>query len=92
MLIYCHPSPADFLEPWKMLAVDLDWFWRGWFYTNDHVDISLDQVKWFKINTENPEIENTILKIKKEQSEVYISDIRNLAAIPNTVWKLILLQ
>ena len=59
--------------------------WRGWFYTNDHVDISLDQVKWFKINTENPEIENTILKNKKEQSEVYISDIRNLAAIPNTV-------
>ena len=81
-----HPSPADFFRTMEdASAVDLDWFWRGWFYTNDHVDISLDQVKWFKINTENPEIENTILKNKKEQSEVYISDIRNLAAIPNTV-------
>ena len=80
-----HPSPADFFRTMEdASAVDLDWFWRGWFYTNDHVDISLDQVKWFKINTENPEIENTILK-NKEQSEVYISDIRNLAAIPNTV-------
>ena len=81
-----HPSPADFFRTMEdASAVDLDWFWRGWFYTNDHVDISLDQVKWFKINTENPEIENTILKNKKEQTEVYISDIRNLAAIPNTV-------
>ena len=66
-------------------AVDLDWFWRGWFYTNDHVDISLDQVKWFKKTQKTLKVENTILKNKKEQSEVYISDIRNLAAIPNTV-------
>ena len=81
-----HPSPADFFRSMEdASAVDLDWFWRGWFYTNDHVDISLDQVKWFKINTENPEIENSILKNKKEQSEVYISDIRNLISIPNTV-------
>ena len=81
-----HPSPADFFRTMEdASAVDLDWFWRGWFYTNDHVDISLDQIKWFKISTENPEIENSILKNKKEQSEVYISDIRNLAAIPNTV-------
>jgi len=30
-------------------AVDLDWFWRGWFYTNDHVDISLDAVTQYKL-------------------------------------------
>ena len=81
-----HPSPADFFRTMEdASAVDLDWFWRGWFYTNDHVDISLDQIKWFKINTENPEIENPILKNKEEQSEVYISDLRNLTTIPNTV-------
>ena len=38
-------------------GVDLDWFWRGWFYTTEHVDIALDNVRHFTINTENPEIE-----------------------------------
>ena len=58
-----HPTPADFFRTMEdASAVDLDWFWRGWFYTNDHVDISLDKVNWFKINTGNPEIENTISK------------------------------
>jgi hypothetical protein len=33
---------------------DLDWFWRGWFYNTDPVDISLDTVKWAVLNTELP--------------------------------------
>ena len=38
--MFKHPTPEDFLDPWKMpSAVDLDWFWRGWFYTTDYVDI-----------------------------------------------------
>ena len=58
-----HPTPADFFRTMEdASAVDLDWFWRGWFYTNDCVDISLDQVNWFKINSENPDIENPIAK------------------------------
>ena len=61
-----HPTPADFFRTMEdASAVDLDWFWRGWFYTNDHVDISLDQVNWFKIQTRNHEEENTIDKEKK---------------------------
>ena len=81
-----HPSPADFFRSMEdASAVDLDWFWRGWFYTNDHVDISLDQVKWFKVNTTNPEIEKSISKNKKENSEEYISDTRNEITVPNTV-------
>jgi len=81
-----HPSPADFFRSMEdASAVDLDWFWRGWFYTNDHVDISLDQVKWFKVNTTNPEIEKSISKNKKDNSEEYISDTRNEITIPNTV-------
>jgi hypothetical protein len=50
-------------------AVDLDWFWRGWFYTNDCVDISLDQVNWFKINTADPDIENPIAKKSKRKKQ-----------------------
>src|SRR5690606_11762997 len=41
-----HPKPADFFRTMEdASAVDLDWFWRGWFYSTKNVDISLDQVK-----------------------------------------------
>lgn len=44
-----HPSPADFFRTMEdASAMDLDWFWRGWFYTTDYVDIDLTNVKWFK--------------------------------------------
>ncbi len=37
-----HPEPADLFRTMEdASAVDLDWFWRGWFYTTDHVDIDL---------------------------------------------------
>ena len=38
-------------------GIDLDWFWRGWFYTTDHVDISLDRVYQMRMDTENPDID-----------------------------------
>ncbi len=51
-----HPTPADFFRTMEdASAVDLDWFWRGWFYGTDPVDISLDSVKLYTINTKNPE-------------------------------------
>ena len=84
-----HPSPADFFRSMEdASAVDLDWFWRGWFYTNDHVDISLDQINWFKVNTGNPELEKAIEKNNKQNNDTYISDIRNKASISNTVTEL----
>ena len=81
-----HPTPADFFRTMEdASAVDLDWFWRGWFYTNDHVDISLDNVNWFKINTGNPEIENTISKNQEENKNTYIGISRNKSSISKTV-------
>jgi hypothetical protein len=38
-------------------GIDLDWFWRGWFYTTDHVDISLDRVYQMRMDTEDPDID-----------------------------------
>jgi aminopeptidase N len=39
-----HPGPADFFRTMEdASAVDLDWFWRGWFYTTDNVDIDLQE-------------------------------------------------
>ena len=81
-----HPTPADFFRTMEdASAVDLDWFWRGWFYTNDHVDISLDAVNWFKINSGNPDVENIILKEKAQQNNTYIGDTRNKVSISKTV-------
>lgn len=81
-----HPTPADFFRTMEdASAVDLDWFWRGWFYTNDHVDISLDNVNWFKINTGDPEIENTISKNQEENKNTYVGISRNKSSIPKTV-------
>ena len=49
-----HPTPADFFRTMEDASgVDLDWFWRGWFYGIDAVDISLDTVKWYKVDLEN---------------------------------------
>ena len=54
-----RPTPYDFFRTMEEVSgVDLDWFWRGWFYSTDHVDISLDRVIEGTLDTENPEIEN----------------------------------
>ncbi len=48
-----HPTPADFFRTMEdASADDLDWFWRGWFYGIDPVDISLDSVKVYKLNAD----------------------------------------
>ncbi|MBL7873013.1 MAG: M1 family metallopeptidase [Cyclobacteriaceae bacterium] len=54
-----HPKPADFFRTLEdASAVDLDWFWRGWFYTTDNCDMSLDDVKWFKVRKDQATVEN----------------------------------
>jgi len=54
-----HPKPADFFRTMEdASAVDLDWFWRGWFYTTDNCDMSLDDVKWFKVKKNQATVEN----------------------------------
>jgi hypothetical protein len=60
-----HPKPADFFRTMEdASAVDLDWFWRGWFYTVDNVDVELDEVKWFKVKSEQKDLENKNVKTK----------------------------
>ena len=47
-----HPTPADLFRTMEdASAEDLDWFWRGWFYGTEPVDISLDSVKWSVVDT-----------------------------------------
>ena len=63
-----HPEPADFFRTMEdASAEDLDWFWRGWFYSTDPVDIAIDKVSVFTpdfdaIPTENKEIKYSVEK------------------------------
>lgn len=58
-----HPKPADFFRTMEdASAVDLDWFWKGWFYTTDNVDVDLADVKWFKLKNERVDIEKKKIK------------------------------
>ena len=49
-----HPTPADFFRTMEdASAMDLDWFWKGWFYGIDPVDISLDSINYYRVDMEN---------------------------------------
>jgi hypothetical protein len=49
-----HPTPADFFRTMEdASAVDLDWFWRGWFFGADPVDISLNDVRYKQLASED---------------------------------------
>jgi hypothetical protein len=61
-----HPKPADFFRTMEdASAVDLDWFWRGWFYSTDNTDISVDAVKWYQVKKEETNLENRGKNVKK---------------------------
>jgi len=61
-----HPKPADFFRTMEdASAVDLDWFWKGWFYTTDVVDQSIDDVKWFKMRKEQTDLEKKNINVAK---------------------------
>ena len=61
-----HPRPADFFRTLEdASAVDLDWFWRGWFYTTDYVDVTLDEVKWFKVKKTTLDPEKKTVKVQQ---------------------------
>ncbi len=63
---YKHPNPSDLFRTLEDgTAVDLDWFWKGWFFTTDNIDIELANVKWFTVKDESNEVEK---KIKKGKS------------------------
>ncbi len=80
-----HPTPADFFRTMEdASAVDLDWFWRGWFYSTDNVDVSLDNVKWFQLNTYNPEMEKPFAAARANSKDTFIGDARNKDSIKET--------
>ena len=74
-----RPEPADFFRTIEDASgEDLDWFWRGWFYTTQPVDIRLTGVETWRVHSENPAIENE--EDRREESEdapTPITEVRN---------------
>jgi hypothetical protein len=76
-----HPTPADFFRTMEdASAVDLDWFWRGWFYGTEPVDVSIDSVKYYRLNTKNPAVEGTADRAQYDRNLENISTTRNKEA------------
>lgn len=83
--MFKHPAPDDFFRTMEdASAVDLDWFWRGWFYTTDNVDIALTDVSWYQVNTKNPDVENILTKQQQSREGRRIGSIRNEQEIVKT--------
>ena len=73
-----RPMPADFFRTMEDASgIDLDWFWRGWFYSTDHVDIAITDVTEITIGTSNPAIEKSLLKKKRDAQPTTLSQARN---------------
>lgn len=73
-----RPMPADLFRTLEDASgVDLDWFWRGWFYSTDHVDIAITGVTEVTIGTGNPRIEKNLQKKERDGRTPTLSEERN---------------
>ena len=77
---YKRPTPSDFFRTMEEASgVDLDWFWRGWFYSTDHVDISLDKISKLRLDTKDPDIDFNRLRQEELDKPISLTDERNRA-------------
>jgi hypothetical protein len=73
-----RPTPADFFRTMEDASgIDLDWFWRGWFYSTDHVDIAIEGVQQFVIDSGDPDAQAERERLEREAREPSLSEERN---------------
>lgn len=76
--MFKRPTPADFFRAMEdASAVDLDWFWRAWFYSTGYVDIAIENVELFTIDTRDPAIEKAWLRAQEAEREPTVTETRN---------------
>jgi hypothetical protein len=81
-----RPTPADFFRTMEDASgTDLDWFWRGWFYTTDHVDVSVDGITEYGVSSKDPAIEKAWKKAQKDAEPISITDQRNRGTLARRV-------
>jgi len=84
--MFKHPTPDDLFRTLEdASAVDLDWFWRGWFYGTDPVDISIENVAWYKLDNRTPAQKKADAKASFDLEESYVSKEANVKGVPITV-------
>lgn len=77
-----HPTPEDLFRTMEDASgVDLDWFWRGWFYGVEPVEVALEEVKWFRIDTQDPAVEKPLTRAALKEKPQSVGDLRNRTAI-----------
>ena len=65
-----RPTPADFFRTMEDASgVDLDWFWTGWFYTTEHVDVGIRGVKLYQMDTKDPDVEKPRERAEREEED-----------------------
>ena len=73
-----RPTPADLFRTMEDASgIDLDWFWRGWFYDTRHTDISLESLSLYTVSTEDPDIENPRRREERDSEPTSLSETRN---------------
>ncbi|MDC1359045.1 M1 family metallopeptidase [Gammaproteobacteria bacterium] len=80
-----RPTPYDFFRTMEEASgVDLDWFWRGWFYSTDHVDIALNNIHLASLDTLDPQINLAKDRVDFENEPLILHDERNETAMIET--------
>ncbi|WP_414642148.1 M1 family aminopeptidase [Brevundimonas sp.] len=73
-----RPTPYDFFRTMEESSgVDLDWFWRGWFYSTDHVDIALAGVTAARLESADPEVRARAARERFEAEPGSLTAARN---------------
>lgn len=73
-----RPMPADFFRTMEDASgVDLDWFWRGWFYSTDHVDLSIEDLQQFNVDTLKPATEKGLEREERDAERETVSEELN---------------
>ena len=77
-----RPMPSDFFRTMEdASAIDLDWFWRGWFYTTDHVDIAIRSVREYVPDLDGPTTTKATQREERDATPKSLSEQRD-AALP----------
>ena len=81
-----RPTPSDFFRTMEDASgTDLDWFWRGWFYTTDAVDVSVDGITEYGVSSKNPDTEKAWKKAQKDAEPISVTDQRNKGTLARRV-------
>lgn len=76
--MFKRPAPADFFRSMEDASgTDLDWFWRGWFYSTDHCDLAIENVRRFERDSGDPQIEQARSKRERDTAPQTIAQQRN---------------